>query len=422
MNNFNFISKKVRKQPFMKRLIALLSLTIFLLISSCNDNKNENIEKDNIIRFWHFWSEPNQRAIIKELINEFEQQNKCKVEMTELSWGDGKTKLFAAFNAKTAPDVLELGSDWVAQFSSAGVLSEIDSAGMSLHKFIDFSLYPSKYNNKFYAVPWVVDTRVLFYNKALVKKDPASFQTFEDVLVIANEINSGGKNYGWGANGSDRHRLYKKIVSFFWTYGGDIFDENSNLVINSEQNVQSLERYASLSRAGIIETQRQLDAAFVEGKVGFWLSGGWLLEKIKNENPNLNFGVTTIPGTKEKAGISFAGGEYLAVSKNSQNQELAQKLIKFLTDGENSIRFCKSVIEAGFPADVNYYNDEFYQTQPNRLIFAKQLENAKMTPVHPKWLDIEAIIEDAAVEVLYGKFSARVALDNAQAKVLEILK
>src|SRR5690606_30513407 len=137
------------------------------------------------------------------------------------------------------------------------------------------------------------------------------------------------------------------------------------------------------------ETQRQLDAAFVDGKLAFWLSGGWLLEKIKNENPNLNFGVTSVPGNGTNQGVSFAGGEYLAISSNSANIELSKKLVKFMTDGKNSIRFCKEVIEAGFPADKNYYNDEFYQSQPNRLVFAKQLESAKMTPVHPKWLDME---------------------------------
>jgi maltose-binding protein MalE len=45
-----------------------------------------------------------------------------------------------------------------------------------------------------------------------------------------------------------------------------------------------------------------------------------------------------------------------------------------------------------------------------------------MTPVHPKWLDIEAIIEEAAVEALYGKKTSKQSLEDAQAKLKLIIK
>ncbi len=58
-----------------------------------------------------------------------------RIETEELSWADGKTKLMAGFNSETAPDVLELGSDWVAQFSSSGVLQELGSDSAILPRF-----------------------------------------------------------------------------------------------------------------------------------------------------------------------------------------------------------------------------------------------------------------------------------------------
>ena len=406
----------------MKKYFFALMIISSIMIFSCGDGTSDKPQDSKTIKFWHFWSEPNQRKIIKELIRQFEKDNDCKVEINELSWNDGKTKLFAAFNAKDAPDVLELGSDWVAQFSSSGVLLELDKKEMQIDKFIEFSLAPSYYNDKLYALPWIVDTRVLFYNKYLVKESPEQFGDYSKLLAIAASINGKNGKYGWGANGSDRHRLYKKIVAFFWTYGGDIFDASGKPVINSKNNIEAMEKFADLSRAGIIETQRQLDAAFVEGKVAFWLSGGWLIEKIKNENPKLNYDVTTVPGAGESKGISFAGGEYLAINSKAKNIELSKKFISFITDGKNSIKFCKEVIEAGFPADKNYFQDEFYKSQPQRMVFAKQLESAKMTPVHPKWLDVEEIIENAAVEIMYGKFGAAEALNKAQNNVLELLK
>lgn len=399
--------------------MTVLSLITLFILSSCTSKK----EDAKTLKVWHFWSEPNQKEVLKSLIAEFEKANGCKVELTDLSWNDGKTKLTAAFNSKTAPDVLELGSDWVAQFSSAGVLAELNSDTMQMSKFVDYSIAPGKWDNKFYAVPWIIDTRVLFFNKTLLRsfglpeEAPVSF---DKLLEYADRINGSEGKYGFGANGSDPHRLYKKIVPMFWTYGGSIIDSAGNFTINSPQNIAALNMYANLSRVGIIETQRQIDAAFVQGKVAFWFSGGWLIEKIMNENPALEFGVANMPGINGNPGISFAGGEYLAVSKMSKKKTLAEKFIKFMTDGKNSINFCKKVSEAGFPADAKYFADSWFAQNQYKSVFAKQLEVSKMTPVHPKWLDIEALIENATVETLYGKADASAALNNAQQEALNL--
>jgi ABC-type glycerol-3-phosphate transport system substrate-binding protein len=44
-----------------------------------------------------------------------------------------------------------------------------------------------------------------------------------------------------------------------------------------------------------------------------------------------------------------------------------------------------------------------------------------MTPVHPKWLDIEEVLEDAVVRVIYGERSPKQALDEAQQEVRRIV-
>jgi len=402
---------------FFRYLLLLLIIATIVLVTNCN-RKNGN---DNTIRFWHFWSEPYQKVVLDSIIKFFEEQNNCKVEVTELSWNDGKTKLMAAFNSNTAPDILELGSDWVAQFSSAGVLAELNKDSVEFGKFVDFSQAPCFWNNQIYALPWIVDTRVLFVNNDLLKQ--AGIETrcpgsFEEILDQASKINSIKGAYLFGANTSDAHRLYKKLLTFFWTFGGDILDSTGNFVINSSQNIAALDFYAQLCRNGYLETQRQIDAAFSQGKIAYWISGGWLIEKIQNENPKLDYQVCLIPSIRGKTGVSFAGGEYLALNAKSKKHDLALKFIKFMTDGKNSIEFCKKINEAGFPADRNYYKDPNFLKNPKKIVFANQLEYSKMTPVHPKWLDIEEIIEFAATKVIYGEMGAQSALNMAQEKVL----
>lgn len=55
-----------------------------------------------------------------------------------------------------------------------------------------------------------------------------------------------------------------------------------------------------------------------------------------------------------------------------------------MTDGENALKFCKNNKDAGFPADKQFHNDNYYQTLPFMPLFAEQLKYAKLTFVHPE--------------------------------------
>lgn len=397
----------------IKRVI-IATIAAILLLSSCgkSDNQNSNGEE---ITFWHFWSEPSQKQAVMELIAQFEKENNCKVNTTELSWNDGQVKLFAAFNSNTAPDVLDLGSDWIAQFSSKDVLQELNGGNFGIQNFDQNFTEPGMWKNKLYAIPWVVNSRVIFYNKELFKRaglPEEAPKTLDQMYEYAEKINSLGNGvYGFGVNGSDPHRLYKKILPFIWTYGGKLMDSNGVVKLLSPESVRAVEMYKKLSQVGIIETQKKLDDMFSRGEIGIWISGSWLIEKIKAVSPFLNYGVALFPGvTPENRGTSFAGAEYLAINKSSKNRVLAEKFVNFMTKGENALKLCKAIKEAGFPADKNYHNDNYFQTLPFMPIFAEQLKYAKLTPVHPKWLDIEASLENAVVEILYGKKGSYEAL------------
>lgn len=402
----------------MKRIISLVARLIVgcsLVLLPLGCGGDGAAERDShVLRFWHFWSEPGQKKALEELVREFEQTRNVKVELTELSWNDGKMKLQAAFNSGAPPDVIELGSDWVAQFSSSGVLMQLPGDASAVGRFVPYSLAPGTWNNRMYAYPWTIDTRVLYVNMdALasigVTEPPA---TLDDVAVIAERLQDAGR-MGWGANGADAHRLYKKILPLMWTSGGDVLDEQGRPTLYTPPNVAALEMYARLARAGMIETQRQLDAAFLQGKIGMWNSGSWLLKKI-DATPGLRVRPVPQPGFGQQPGISFAGGEYLAVSTATGNTQMARELVQFLVNGANAVRFCRAVPEAGFPADSAFARDPSLISHPMKAVFARQLTSARMTPVHPRWLDLEEILEDAVERVLLGEADPTQSLARAQ--------
>lgn len=405
--------------PRSALLLCALVFSAFVITACSGDSQPE--KGDASISFWHFWSEPYQKEALKEIIADFEKENACTVEVVDLSWSSGKGKLFVAFNSNTAPDVLELGSDWVAQFSEQGVLTDI-SAEIPLDRFDEFAIAPALYKGVTYGVPWIVDTRVLYYNKKLLKDivgSDAPATNYQQLLAHCEAVQSSGKASGWGANGPDEHRLYKKALSFVWSNGGDLFGADGQPTLNSPEGIKALEQYVALARAGAIETQRQLDVLFQQGKIAYLMSGSWLISKLDTAT----FGAVVMPELSAgKPGIAFAGGEYLAISAQSKKKELAKKFIEFMTKGENALRFSKKINEAGFPADRNFFNNEYFATIAFRNTYIAQLPNSKMTPVHPQWLDIEKLLEQAYSEALYGKMTPAEALNQAQAKALELTR
>ncbi len=381
---------------------------------------------ERVVRFWHFWSEPSYRRALQELVAEFEQRYGCRVELTELSWNEGKAKLLAAFNSGTAPDVVELGSDWVAQFSSAGVLWELPRDSIRPERFVEFSRAPAYWRGRLYAVPWVVDTRVLFYHRGLLRRaglPERAPRTWAELEQFAERIHAPVQGvYGCGVNGADAHRLYKKVLPLLWSFGADILDSSGMPVLETPQAVAALQQYLRLARVGLVETQRQLDALFLQGKLGLWISGAWLAEKIRHLPTAAEYGVAPLPGMHpDTIGISFAGGEYLAINAASPVKELALQLVRFLTDGAVAARFCRTIPEAGFPAESAFIGDSLLLQIPYRRVFAQQLRSARMTPVHPRWLDIEAVFEDAVVRALYGELTAEQALKEAQRRIWRLL-
>ncbi len=347
------------------------------------------------------------------------------VEVSELSWADGKMKLMAGFNSRTAPDVLELGSDWVAQFSSSGVLQQLDSDASILPRFQNapkYALPPGEWAGHYYAVPWLLDTRVMFINDDLLSKSTSPIDStlwnWQKMQNWAEQINQEHPGEGIGVNGSDEHRLYKKFLPYVWSNGGDLFDSNGHPTMDEPQNIEALQYYVDQLKYGTMETQKNLDDAFVRGNLGMWFSGSWLLPELAKAT--FHWHTKVFPGNNGHAGESFAGGEYLAINSGSAMKREAELFLEYITRPDNELTFAREVNE--YPADMRSQSDTFYLHRREGSVFTAQLAHAKMTPVIPQWLDIEAIIEDEVSRALYKTETPAQAMRSMERRSEERMK
>jgi len=405
-------------------LLAVAILIAGMVIFSCTGNQKTSGTVN--LEWWQFWTDPTIKPTIEKMVSDYETNHpNVKINLTDLTWANGHEKIVIAFSSGTAPDIIELGSDWVAEFSSAGKLADItDEIKNDTSQYIGWS--PGIWENKIYAFPWILGTRVLFVNRDLVKK--AGYDenfvplNWDQMKTLCYKIDSLGKKiHGFGSNAAEKHRLYKKFLPFFWAAKGRIISEDGEYaVFSSEKAYEALKFYKELNDScSMIDTQRRLEDAFLDGKIGMIISGDWLLKRIKNEKPDFNFVTTFIPGPKFP-GKSFAGGEYLAINATSPNKLAALDFIKYLNSPENQLLFCKANYSAS-PSSKIAAENEFFKDDINLQTFVKQLSMSEMTPATPNWVYVEEAIETMLENVLFNDAPIAESLYETNQKIKKLM-
>lgn len=361
------------------------------------------------------------------MVQEFEKQNPdVSVNLTDLTWANGHEKIVVSFASGTAPDILELGSDWIAQFAANGQLADLsDDVGSDSALFQGWSM--ATYENGVYAKPWILGTRVIFMNTDLLVQ--AGYErtwtpvTLKDLFDAAIRIDSLGEDiYGWGSNTAEKHRLYKKFLPFFWSAGGKIFDVTGEYcVVSSIKAAAGLNIYKVFhDGAGYVANQRGIEDAFLDGKVGIIMSGDWLLKRIELEKRKINFTTTLFPGG-DTPGRSFLGGEFLAVNADSKNKDAALRFINFITSPANQVAFCKANRSAN-PSSRAAQLDPYFAGNPHLQTFIDQIALSSHPPVDPDWVYIEDILERAVEDALFGQGLPAQALLEAQREIADLMR
>ncbi len=377
----------------------------------------------------NFWELSVGEELMRELLDKFEKENPhIKVRLQQLSWDYGFDKIILSIAAGNAPDVCELGTDWVPKFSSSGVLLDITDDVQEIKD--DYLLWePTYYKDRIYGAPWLAGTRVMFYNRDLFFKaglDPDKPPTtWDELLKAARKIHKLGPDvYGFGMFAAEPYAPWQQFLPFAWGNGGSVLSKDlSKVTINSPEVTEALQFYNKLRDYSIVDRQPQINTMFAQEKVGIQISGFWNFKLIPRFNPKLNFGVALLPKPSLYKGFraAFAGGEIFVVLKNTKYPKEALKLIKFLIKEEHTLEIVK-VQHNVVPTSKTSLDHPYYRAHPNEKIFFKQMLTAVAPPNHPDWVSIQEEVTKLIEEVIIGNKPVKEALDSAAFRIDGILK
>lgn len=355
--------------------------------------------------FWNFWDP----KFILPVIEQFEKDHPgVKIRNEQINWGNGLDKIVIAMANGRAPDICELGSTWMGRFMAEGVLVDLTDKVSDLKP--DYLMWePATFEGRLYGMPWLVSTRVMFFNRELFKKAGLNPDqgptTWQELIDAARLIHNPGLGIsGFGMNAGEGHILYKKFMPLVWGNHGRILDENGAFVLDSPQTREALEFYIKLKEYSYCEKQDLLDEAFKNGRLGLAISGSWNFARYPIDAPNLDFGVALMPKPAADRGFStsFQGGQVLVLFKNCRNPDVAAEFIRFLTSARNTLPISREAL-VSFPAHKDAYSDPMFTSDPRLGVFVEQMKTAVHPPVHRQWIDLEKIINVAIEKSMYGE-------------------
>ncbi|MGF7048221.1 multiple sugar transport system substrate-binding protein [Paenibacillus sp. DS2015] len=242
-------------------------------------------------------------------------------------------KLQTMIAGKQSPDFMWLSQEYVAQYASLGAIAPLDEhlTGVANYKADDYfqgTIDVGQYKNQLYALPWISQPYVLYYNQDLFEKAgvalPTNDWTWEDFITAGKELTKDGE---WGA-------LLNNIPTamYTWSYGGDVFDKEGNIKLDSPESIKGLEMYQTIIKSGIAPARAQADSMgngdmFKTGKVAMFVGGaGDDFEKTSN----FKLGMVVPPHGTEKVTFSWIG--VTAMASKTKNPTIAAKALVDMTN------------------------------------------------------------------------------------------
>ncbi|MCC5876786.1 MAG: ABC transporter substrate-binding protein [Candidatus Sumerlaeia bacterium] len=218
------------------------------------------------------------------------------------------------------------------------------------------------------ALPWFTDVGVMYYRRDLLEKyDIAPPETWDDFEAAALTIQEGERAAGnpdfWGFawQGGPREALTCNLMEWFATHGvGSLFNEDGDFTLDRRRATAALDRAAGwighITNPDVLQwIELESVEAFHAGNAAFlrYWSFGWGSLNAPELELAGKIGVMTMP-TANGTPSGTLGGWQFALSRSSENQEDALKLLRFLTS-ENSQR---KMARAGFlPTRPKLYED-----------------------------------------------------------------
>ncbi len=389
------------------------------------------------VEFWHGFTGGSLRASLENLTLEFNRQNEGNVCVRTVGQGnytDLSTAILAASAADNLPVIAMGYENNIATYLRAGVVEDLGALGIETGHIYDNFLEAVTWDGVLYGVPFNKSVHLLYFNRDLLLEYDAELASAgipqnEDgvrVPTTVEEFNTAGEVLRLMTGEPVYWFSPSDLATYedwFFSMGGEYWDADGNLVLNSETGVAALQLLVDMSYNSQIArpiTDGFINESFSLGTYGFSTdtSAGYT---YYIRNATFDVGIAPMPGSGDgNPGASvFQGTNLLVFSGASEaEQAVARDYINFLTSPEVNAVFAVATAYAplGDEAASTATYQDYLAENPDFNAIVDQLPFAQFEPNLAEWQQIRFdILGNAVVRAVLQDTTAQQALDVAPA-------
>lgn len=340
-----------------KYLAVSLALALTGVLAGCTGSEadQESTEGDAIeLEFWNPETDEGIISVLETMIADYEADNpNVNVKLVTIPWSDIYTKWQTALQSGNAPDVTIGSAAFAASFQAQGVLQPLNDVvdriggeeawADTAASFVTQSKTPE---GDYFALPFVNNSVVLWYNKPMLEEAGLEPPTTWDELEAAAAAMTHDDQYGILITSSKSYVTTQSLYSMILANGGDLVDRDdpNTVTFDAPEAVEALEFYSSLAQysppgAGGYD-RPEAQAAMTTGKLGMFVYGSWMQGALDAAGPEVaeQFGVVPLPSNGDGAG-AFMGNLSLFSFNDTEHPEEAKDFLGYMLDPANYEEF-----------------------------------------------------------------------------------
>lgn len=322
-------------------------------------------------------------------------------------------------------DVVLFDVIWPAEYATNKVLVDVsDKVTPEMKSGVLPGAWTTvEYEGRHYGMPWILDTKYLFYNKEIlekagIKNPPKTWaelseqaKTIKDKGLLATPI-------AWSWSQAEAAICdYTTLVS---AYGGS-FIKDGKPVFQTGGGLDALNYMVDSYKSGLTNPnskeflEEDVRRVFQNGEAAFALNWTYMYNMANDPKDSKiagKVGVVPAPGVEGKSTVSAVNGSMgLGITSTSKHPDEAWKYITFMTSQPTQNQYAK----LSLPIWASSYDDPAVSKGQEELIAAAKIGLAAMypRPTTPKYQELSTALQQAVQESLLGQAKPEDALKTA---------
>ena len=336
----------------MKRIFRgsaiLLAMILLLSLSGCGASDGKT---HLTFQIWDVFQRPGMQAVCDAYTA---QHPDVEIEVQVTSWGEYWTKLEAAGESNTMPDIFWMHTDQILYYADFGILADLTD----LYDEVDPNFWTEHYSEvsignasgsdgRMYGVPKDKDNVVLVYNMEMFDaagvEYPNADWTWDDLMDASQKVYDATGKYGYMAYNDEQLGYW----NFVYQNGGYILDPETNLRAGYTQpaTAEAIKYYVNIQKNEWCPDQTFFaetspGTAFFSGMGSMFFEGSWNLLDAMKRYPELvgKWDIAPLPKCPNPASGDGTGtisnGLCYSTAANGKNLDIVKDVLRFFGSEE----------------------------------------------------------------------------------------